>query len=244
MEKYISGLGVLATSALVITLPAPVLGATFTVAGVEFDTDFAVTEGAVILDGSGGQGLETFGNTFPAPNTVGSFFTLGNPPRRSVELGNDDLAGENSYRDIIQLSWGGNTIGNQAGWDFAIFENGDRNEPEPFLVSVRDARTGLFSDFLYRPEEAFDEAAKVFVTRFDLSFFGVDFIDSVQIANGLPADFDPDFADRFGGPTSDRWDADITYVVASNFSDIEAIPEPGLLLGLGVLSLAGWFLKK
>ena len=196
----------LAAPALAVSFSVPALAASFTAAGVSFDSDLAVTEGIIIEDGSGGDGLSTFLNGFPASNTVGSLFIPGNPNNRSVELG-DDLG--NRHRDTIQLGWGGKIVGDFAGWDFAIFENGLRT-PEPFQVSVRDVQTGLFSDFLYQPEEAnvFDQEALVYVTLFDLSSFDVDFIDAIQIVNILPGDLAVTDA-RFNADEED-WDADIT----------------------------------
>lgn len=210
-----------------LDLGDPTIGG-FTLAEENLVTNASITSGAAETSFFG-SGLLL---TALVDNTVGAL--LGSSAGDSIDLG------DNLNRSEIELAWDiGNSLSNQTGDDFVVYENGNVGEPEAYAVSVRNAATGLFTNFRYEFFDSFDDpaingsGAGVFATAFDLSDFGLapgDLIDAIRIVNLVATDtvdgsdgqggvdftgttgFTP--LDGAGGQVFDasKFDADITLV--------------------------------
>lgn len=258
-------LSLTALSAIVFATAQSAVAGTFSSAGYTWDSANSVKSGSII-SGAGSFGFDAdffAGSPEIANNTVGSILGLNPGVSTSVNLGNS------STRSIIELNWGdGMSLGNRAGKDFVVYENGSWLAPEAYGVAVRKVGQSSFTEFRYQFSEGFE--AKVFATGFDLSDFGIaddEEIDAIRIANLIGTDrvtgsdgqeqgflggslapktgdwgegaFELDQPDKLG-----RFDADITYVVGLHAP--KPVPEASSvfsLLGLGVIG-AGAIWKR
>lgn len=167
--------------------------ATFTIAGFTFDETDLVTGGSIV-DGASRTLFFGSGLQFPEllDNTVGSL--VGGSNGQSIALGNL------FNRSTLELTWdAGLGPVNQAGDDFAVYENGFARVSEDYAVAVRSAVTGQFTPFRYEFFDSYDETAVngpadgtgLFATAFDLSDFGLatgEAIDAIRIVSLLKTD--------------------------------------------------------
>lgn len=243
MEKYHQiglSLAVLSVTALIDAGSAK--AATFSLGGYTWDSANAVVSGSIV---SGGK-ISGFAASFVESQTVGSILGFGS--NTSVDLG------DSTNRGVIELNWGeGKSLVNADGKDFVVYENGSGGAPEAFAVAVRKVGQSSFSDFLYQFSSGFESNA--FATGFDLSDFGIgeqDKIDAIRVMNLIASDrvtgadgqgfvggnFDPQTGSfGLGNYTSERFDADITYVVGLHSP--KPVPEPTSILGLLALGALG-----
>jgi hypothetical protein len=255
MKQSCYGLGLAVSVFSITTFSQTAAAAVFNVGQLTWDSDNAVTSGQVI-QGNVSAFAANFLVTDPNVNlitnqTIGSVLGLFPGANTSVDLGNA------TNRGIIELNWGNRYLKNSVGNDFAIYENGFAGEPEAFAVAVRKRGETDFSNFLYKFTTEFVQP-NVFATVFDLSDFNLgqgEAIDAIRIANLLLTDrvtgedgqgflggtFLPITSPGGSGFDINKFDADITYVVALNTPT--AVPEPSSLLGFLVLGGIG-LLKK
>ena len=98
-------------------------------------------------------------------------------------------------RSGFSLSWSDDRVmRNSAGTsEFVFYESGSTGVPEPVMVQVRNAVTGDWSDWIYKPASAIPatSAGVAFTTVYDLSDFGLaigDTVDVVRVVNMINAD--------------------------------------------------------
>ncbi|MFB2839074.1 PEP-CTERM sorting domain-containing protein [Floridanema evergladense] len=222
--------------------------ATFSLGGYTWDSANSVVGGSIV---SGSQNISGFAASFVENQTVGSILGFGS--NTSVDLGNS------TNRGVIELNWGeGKSLANATGKDFVVYENGSATfgnlgGPEAFAVAVRKVGQNTFSEFLYQFSSGFEPS--VFATGFDLSDFGLgenEEIDAIRIMNLIATDkvsntdgqgfvggnFAPQTGSQGSGNyESDKFDADITYVVGLNSP--KSVPEPTSILSLVALGAIG-----
>ena len=100
------------------------------------------------------------------------------------EPGNDPAIEPNVTRVELELAWGAFAVADGDGDDVVVYETGEPiDEPEPYAVAFRDARTGEWSEFRYEHFDRFDMPTELFATAFDLADFGVRVADRMQVAN-------------------------------------------------------------
>ncbi|MFB2894204.1 PEP-CTERM sorting domain-containing protein [Aerosakkonemataceae cyanobacterium BLCC-F50] len=239
---YQIGLSLTALSVTAVIHAGSAQAATFTVGGYTWDSANSVVSGSIVS----GEKISGFDASFRESQTVGSILGFGS--NTSVDLG------DSTNRGMIELNWGqGKSLVNADGKDFVVYENGSGGSPEAFAVAVRKVGQNTFSQFLYQFSSGFEP--NVFATGFDLSDFGIgekEEIDAIRVMNLIATDkvsgadgqgfvggnFSP-LTGPFGigSYTSDKFDADITYVVGLHSP--KPVPEPSSILGLLALGAIG-----
>jgi hypothetical protein len=98
-------------------------------------------------------------------------------------------------RSGFSLSWSDDRVmRNSAGTsEFVLYESGSTGVPEPVMVQVRNAVTGVWSDWIYKPASSSSaiSGGVAFATVYDLSDFGLaigDTVDAVRVVNIINAD--------------------------------------------------------
>lgn len=205
--------------------------ATYTYGGYTWDDANAVTNATANTT----IATAAFATSFPeATKTIGNL--LSGNSNYSVDLGDD------TTREEIQLTWGGNVLTNDTGNDFVVYETGSSGAPEAFAVAVRKTGTSTFTTFRYEQADNFDTNA--FSTAFDLSDFGLasgESINAIRITNLIDTDLvagtdgqgnlgganTPQTGPQGGGTfPAGRFDPDITYVVG--LQTVAAVPTVSL----------------
>ncbi|MFO0712916.1 MAG: hypothetical protein U0353_23885 [Sandaracinus sp.] len=171
---------------------------TITVVGSSWDTADALRSAALV---EGGIELSFAINT-PGALLLAPELTLGNllvPPATSSPqaaalpfVGGDPALEPNVNRVAFEVGWDSSfVVYDGPGDDFVVIEQGDPvTEPEAFTVSVRDARTGIWSRRRWEFHDAFSAEDRLFATRYDLAQLGVPrgVIDRIRIESVFGAD--------------------------------------------------------
>lgn len=241
--------------------------AVFNVGQLSWDSDNSVNSGKVI-EGNVSALPASFLITDPNVDLINNQ-TIGSVLGLSAGFNTFAALGDQNNRAIIELSWAGKYLKNYNGNDFVLYENGFSGEPEAFAVAVRKKGETTFSQYLYQFTQEFvhtdvnrPDIGGAFATVFDLTDFNLgqnEAIDAIRVMNLLPSDR-VDGNDRqgfLGGSfvpltrvngiefASDKFDPDITYLVALN--QPTSVPEPSAILGfllLGGMGLAKKIIHK
>lgn len=160
-------------------------------------------DGALVDNGAfatGGSTLTftavTSGAVFDGTLSVGNLSTQSTTPTTASRVLNMPGGNQgNSDRSVIQLTWsGGQTLANEAGVDFVVYESGSAGVPEGMMVQVHSTTStenNGWSEWIYIPASDYSASGQAFLTAYDLSAFGIadgETIDAIRIANLIDAD--------------------------------------------------------
>lgn len=227
---------------------APLVAPAFTFAGFNF-IQSATPDQAVALAGllDGGHGVNVnapLGSTIVAnlfPNsTVGfnSALSIGRllNPGLTTDTRGINMPASNVGtvdRTGFSVSWSSGTLSEQAGDDFVIYESGDLNEPDAFMVQVKVVG-GTWSKWRYETADSFAPyggvgTAGTFATAFDLADFGLtagQSIEEIRVVSMTAAD-------RMEGPGAERVTGSGVFVASGfvipndNGLTSDVLPDPG-----------------
>ncbi|MCE9605246.1 MAG: hypothetical protein K8U03_10135 [Planctomycetia bacterium] len=99
-------------------------------------------------------------------------------------------------RSGFTLSWSNDRVlrnSSDAAGEFVFYESGSAGTPEPVMVQVHNAQTGVWSNWIYKPatSSGVTSVGVAFATVYDLSDFGLavgDTVDAVRVVNIIDAD--------------------------------------------------------
>ena len=192
---YVAGLQTVLEAAAAPTSEGP-----FTVADFTWNPANSVSTASMIEGSIDSFFLNAFGqdlNGFDFSQSIGRL--LGDRPAQTEfastpafpDIATPDSPTPNVDRTIIELTWDGDLLPNGVGDDLVVYESGFEENPEGYLVSVRQVGQSRFSAPRYEFADTFElfdpiSGAGVFATGFDLSDFGLaenELIDAVRIQN-------------------------------------------------------------
>ncbi|AMV19036.1 beta strand repeat-containing protein [Planctomyces sp. SH-PL14] len=162
------------------------------------DGDGALVDNGAFATGSSALTFTavTTGAVFDGTLSVGNLSTQSTTPTTTSRLLNMPGGNQgNSDRSVIQLTWsGGQTLANETGVDFVVYESGSTGVPEGMMVQVHSTTStenNGWSEWIYIPASDFSASGQAFLTAYDLSDFGLadgETIDAIRIANLIDAD--------------------------------------------------------